>query len=38
MASPSPRQPPYNVDAAAILIAFTFAALLRLNLIHHIPW
>ena len=33
-----PHKPAFNADAAAILIALTFAALLRLNLIHQIPW
>ena len=28
----------FNADAAAILIALTFAALIRLNIIHHISW
>jgi hypothetical protein len=28
----------FNVDAAAIFIALTFAALIRLNVIHHINW
>lgn len=28
----------FNVDAAAIVIALTFAALIRLNVIHHISW
>ena len=39
----SPWNPPlttrklaFNVDAAAIVIALTFAALIRLNIIHHI--
>jgi hypothetical protein len=28
----------FNVDAAAVIIALTFAALIRLNVIHHIGW
>jgi len=28
----------FNVDAAAIAIALLFAALIRLNVIHHIGW
>jgi hypothetical protein len=28
----------FNVDAAAIIIALAFAALIRLNVIHHIGW
>ena len=32
------RKLSFNVDAAAILIALTFAALIRLNVIHHITW
>ncbi len=28
----------FNVDTAAIVIALTFAALIRLNVIHHIGW
>jgi hypothetical protein len=28
----------FNVDAAAIAIALLFAALVRLNIIHHIGW
>jgi hypothetical protein len=28
----------FNVDAAAIVIALVFAALIRLNIIHHITW
>ena len=28
----------FNVDAAAIAIALAFAALVRLNIIHHIGW
>ena len=28
----------FNVDAAAILIALALAALIRLNVIHHIGW
>lgn len=28
----------FNADAAAIIIALAFAALIRLNLIHHIGW
>jgi hypothetical protein len=39
MESPTPtRKLAFNVDAAAILIALTFAALVRLNIIHHISW
>jgi hypothetical protein len=32
------RKLAFNVDAAAILIALTFAALIRLGVIHHIGW
>jgi hypothetical protein len=32
------RKLAFNVDAAAIIIALTFAALIRLNIIHHINW
>ncbi len=32
------RKLSFNVDAAAIIIALTFAALIRLNVIHHITW
>ena len=32
------RKLAFNVDAAAIIIALTFAALIRLNVIHHINW
>ena len=28
----------FNVDAAAIVIALFLAALIRLNVIHHIGW
>ena len=28
----------FNVDVAAIVIALTFAALIRLNIIPHITW
>jgi hypothetical protein len=39
MESPIPtRKLAFNVDAAAILIALTFAALIRLGIIHHITW
>ena len=39
MESPTPtRKLAFNVDAAAILIARTFAALIRLGIIHHITW
>lgn len=32
------RKLSFNVDAAAIIIALAFAALIRLNVIHHITW
>ena len=32
------RKLAFNVDAAAIVIALTFAALIRLNIIHRITW
>lgn len=32
------RKLAFNVDATAILIALAFAALIRLNIIHHITW
>jgi hypothetical protein len=32
------RKLAFNADAAAIIIALTFAALIRLNIIHHINW
>jgi hypothetical protein len=39
MASPTHRRKlAFNVDAAAILIALSFAALIRLNVIHRIGW
>ena len=39
MESPIPtRKLAFNADAAAILIALTFAALIRLNIIHRISW
>ena len=39
MESPTPtRKLGFNVDAAAIVIALTFAALIRLNIIHRISW
>jgi hypothetical protein len=39
MESPLPsRKLAFNVDAAAIIIALAFAALIRLNVIHHITW
>jgi hypothetical protein len=39
MESPtSSRKLAFNVDAAAIIIALAFAALIRLNIIHHINW
>jgi hypothetical protein len=39
MESPTPtRTLAFNVDAAAIVIALTFAALIRLNIIHRISW
>ena len=39
MESPTPtRKLAFNADAAAILIALTFAALIRLNIIHRIGW
>ncbi len=28
----------FNADAVAIALALTFAALIRLNVIHHIGW
>jgi len=28
----------FNVDAVAIVLALAFAALIRLNIIHHIGW
>ena len=37
MESPT-RKLAFNADAAAILIALTFAALIRLGVIHHISW
>jgi len=37
MESPT-RKLAFNADAAAILIALTFAALIRLNIIHRISW
>jgi hypothetical protein len=37
MESPT-RKLAFNVDAAAIVIALTFAALIRLNIIHRINW
>ncbi len=41
--SPSPKAShtaklAFNVDAAAIVIALALAALIRLNVIHHITW
>ena len=39
MESPiQPRKLAFNVDAAAIIIALAFAALIRLNVIHQITW
>jgi hypothetical protein len=38
MESPTSRKLAFNVDAAAILIALTFATLIRLNIIHRINW
>ncbi len=39
MESPTPsRKLAFNVDAAAIVIALTFAALIRLGVIHRITW
>jgi hypothetical protein len=39
MESPTPtRKLAFHVDAAAIVIALTFAALIRLNIIHRISW
>lgn len=39
MESPTPtRKLAFNVDAAAIAIALTFAALIRLGVIHRITW
>jgi hypothetical protein len=39
MESPtSQRKPAFNVDATAVIIALTFALLIRLNIIHHINW
>ena len=39
MESPTPtRKLAFNVDAAAIVIALTFAALIRFGVIHHISW
>ena len=32
------RKLAFNVDAAAIVIALAFAALIRLNIIHNISW
>jgi len=32
------RKLAFNADAAAIVIALTFAALIRLNIIHRITW
>jgi hypothetical protein len=37
-AIPHQRKLAFNVDAAAIIIALTFALLIRLNVIHHITW
>lgn len=38
MESPTTRKLAFNVDAAAIVIALTFAALIRLGIIHRITW
>jgi hypothetical protein len=39
MESPTPtRKLAFNVDAAAVVIALTFAALIRLGVIHRIGW
>lgn len=39
---PEPKAAPtrlgFNADAAAIVIALALAALIRLNIIHHIGW
>jgi hypothetical protein len=32
------RKLAFNADAAAIVIALTFAVLIRLGVIHHIGW
>lgn len=32
------RKLAFNADAAAIVIALALAALIRLNIIHHIGW
>ena len=32
------HRPNFNVDAVAIALALAFAALIRLNIIHHIGW
>jgi hypothetical protein len=37
MESPT-RKLAFNADAAAIVIALAFAALIRLGVIHHITW
>ncbi len=37
MESPT-RKLAFNADAAAIVIALTFAVLIRLNIIHRIAW
>lgn len=34
----SSRKVAFNTDAAAIVIALTFAALIRLGIIHRIGW
>lgn len=39
MESPNPRNTRiFNIDAAAILIALSLAALIRLNILPHIRW
>jgi hypothetical protein len=37
-ASTSRHKLAFNADAAAIVIALALAALIRLNVIHHIGW
>ena len=38
VAHAAPPRLAFNVDAAAITLALTLAALIRLNVIHHIGW
>jgi hypothetical protein len=38
IAASAEHRPAFNVDGVAIVLALSLAALIRLNVIHHIGW